>query len=69
MAQLSPEQIAGRIKLEGYENAVSVEIIYRSIAKDKASKGALYCNLRRKEETRNKKMFRKSWKRMYPRRS
>lgn len=48
--QLSPEQIAGRLKLIGMR--ISHETIYKYIFKDAQSKGELFVNLRRRRRKR-----------------
>ena len=50
----SPEQIAGRLKLEGH--FISHESIYRYIREDKKSGGELYKKLRRKGKKYNKRV-------------
>ena len=53
--QWSPVQISGRLKAEGYENAVSYEAIYQHIWKDKKEGGLLYLNLRHRGKKYNKR--------------
>jgi IS30 family transposase len=53
--QASPEQIAGRLKVEGYKNAVSNETIYTHIWNDKRRGGALYKHLRHSGKKRYKR--------------
>ena len=50
----SPEQISGRLKLEG-QAAVSYETIYRYLRKDKKSGGNLYLTLRHGHRRRKKR--------------
>lgn len=50
----SPEQISGRMKVEGLGN-VSHETIYAFIKRDKASGGSLYMNLRWSHRRRKKR--------------
>lgn len=51
--QWSPEQIAGRLALEG-QPAISHERIYQYIYADKASGGTLYLNLRCRKQRRKR---------------
>jgi len=51
--QWSPEQIAGRMKLEGVE-AMSQETIYQRILSDKDSGGTLYRHLRCKKQRKKR---------------
>lgn len=51
--QWSPEQIAGRMKLEGVE-PISHETIYQRILSDKASGGTLYSHLRCKKQRKKR---------------
>jgi len=50
----SPEQISGRLKLEG-KPSVSHETIYRFLLEDRASSGKLYLHLRHKSKTHRKR--------------
>ena len=50
----SPEQMAGRLKLEG--DFISHESIYRHIREDKKNGGTLYKKLRRKGKKYNKRI-------------
>lgn len=49
----SPQQISGRLKLEGVQ--ISHESIYRMIWRDKAEGGSLYCRLRHNGKKYNKR--------------
>lgn len=51
--QWSPEQITGRLELEGLET-ISHETIYRRILEDKKSGGTLYSNLRCKKKRKKR---------------
>lgn len=51
--QWSPEQIAGRLKLEGKEK-ISHEYIYQRILEDKREHGTLYTNLRCQKKRRRR---------------
>lgn len=51
--QWSPEQIAGRLELEGLE-AISHETIYKRILDDKKAGGTLYSNLRCKKKRKKR---------------
>lgn len=51
--QWSPEQIAGRLLLEGLET-ISHETIYQRILKDKAAGGTLYTHLRCKKQRKKR---------------
>jgi IS30 family transposase len=52
--QWSPEQISGRVKLEGFES-VSPETIYRFVKRDKTEGGSLWRNLRWSRRRRKKR--------------
>ena len=62
----SPEQIAGRLKLE--ERCISHESIYRYIRQDKKNGGSLYKNLRRKGKKYNKRVSGKAGRGCIPNR-
>ena len=62
----SPEQIAGRLKLE--EHFISYESIYRYIRKDKKDGGSLYKKLRRKGKKYNKRVSGKAGRGCIPNR-
>src|SRR5438034_1044714 len=51
--QWSPEQIAGRIRIEGLET-ISHETIYQRILQDKKNGGTLYKNLRCKKKKKKR---------------
>lgn len=51
--QWSPEQIAGRLELEGMET-ISHEIIYQRILEDKSAGGSLYTHLRCKKKRKKR---------------
>lgn len=51
--QWSPEQIAGRLKLEG-KDPISHETIYRRVLEDKKAGGDLYTNLRCKKKRKKR---------------
>lgn len=54
----SPEQISGRLKLEGI--SISHESIYRLVRKDKERGGSLYKQLRHAGKKYNKRLYRSS---------
>lgn len=62
----SPEQIAGRLKLEGH--FISHESIYRHIREDKKNGGTLYKKLRRKGKKYNKRVSGKAGRGCIPNR-
>lgn len=62
----SPEQIAGRFKLEG--NPISHETIYRHIWKNKKEDGTLYCHLRHHGKRYNKRSSSKAGRGCIPNR-
>lgn len=63
--QASPEQIAGRLKLEGLAS-ISHESIYRFIWKDKACGGSLYKHLRHRAKKYNKRSAKKAGRGLIP---
>jgi len=63
--QASPEQIAGRLKLEGL-TSISHESIYRFIWKDKACGGNLYMHLRHRAKKYNKRGSKKAGRGLIP---
>lgn len=63
--EYSPEQITGRMKLEGKQTA-SHETIYQFIFRDKAKGGELYTKLRTERKKRRKRLKRKSMRGQIP---
>ena len=51
--QWSPEQVAGRLKIEGFD--ISHETIYKHVWADKRSGGLLYKHLRHRAKPYNKR--------------
>mgnify|MGYP001224300539 FL=1 len=66
--QWSPEQIIGRLKLEGKENLPSVETFYQHIYADKKRGGDLWKHLRRKRKKRRKRLTKKDLRGTIPNR-
>jgi IS30 family transposase len=62
----SPKQIAGRMKLEQPEYAVSHETIYRFIIKDKRKGGVLHSHLRRRGKKYNKRLAKTAGRGLIP---